>query len=112
MLSHGNADPERGFSINKRLIDIHGYNIQEQIIQTVRLVNDYLIQLGGLEIIVINRHLIQMCSDAHFKYLSEQDLKRKQSEKENDDKDKVQREEAAALNREKNHVKLKMKQNS
>ena len=97
MLSHGNADPERGFSINKRLIDIHGYNIQEQIIQAVRLVNDCLIQLGGLEIIVINRHLIQMCSDAHFKYLSEQDLKRKQSEKENDDKDKVQREEAAAI---------------
>ena len=38
-----------------------------------------------------------MCSDAHTKYLSEQDVKRKRSERENADKDKVQREQAAAI---------------
>ena len=41
---HGNADPERGFSINKRLIDLHGYNVQEETIEAIRLVKDYLIQ--------------------------------------------------------------------
>ena len=69
VLSHRNADPERGFSINKRLIDIHGYNIQEKDIEAaVRLVKDDLNQPGGLENIVINKRLIQMCSDAHLKY--------------------------------------------
>ena len=43
-LSYGNADPERGFSINKGLIDIHGYNIQEEKTEAVRLVKNYLIQ--------------------------------------------------------------------
>lgn len=69
MLSHRNADPERGFSINKRLIDIHGYNIHEKGIEAaVRLVKDDLNQSGGLENIVMNKQLIQMCSDAHLKY--------------------------------------------
>ena len=69
VLSHRNADLERGFSINKRLIDIHGYNIQEKDIEAaVRLVKDDLNQPGGLENIVINKRLIQMCSDAHLKY--------------------------------------------
>ena len=44
VLSHRNADSERGFSINKRLIDLHGYNIQEESIEAVRFVKDYLIQ--------------------------------------------------------------------
>ena len=64
------------------MIDIHGYNIQEETIEAVRLVKDYLIQLGGLENVIINKQLIKMCSDAHLKYFSEQDLKRKQAEKE------------------------------
>ena len=38
-----------------------------------------------------------MCSDAHLKYLSEQDLKGKQTEKEKADEDKAQREEVAAI---------------
>ena len=37
VLSHGNADPERGFSISKSLIDLHGYNIQEESIEGVKL---------------------------------------------------------------------------
>ena len=38
-----------------------------------------------------------MCSDAHLKYLSEQDLKGKQTEKEKADEDNAQREEVAAI---------------
>ena len=38
-----------------------------------------------------------MCSDAHLKYLSEQDLKGKQTEKEKADEDKAQRKEVAAI---------------
>ena len=63
----------------------------------MRLTKDYLIQSGRLENIVINKQLNQMCSDAHLKYLSEQDLKGKQTEKEKADEDKAQREEVAAI---------------
>ena len=31
-LSHGNAAPERGFSLNKKLLDIHGTTIQDETI--------------------------------------------------------------------------------
>ena len=63
----------------------------------MRLTKDYLIQSGRLENIVINKQLNQMCSDAHLKYLSEQDLKGKQTEKEKADEDKAQRKEVAAI---------------
>ena len=63
----------------------------------MRLTKDYLIQSGRLENIVINKQLNQMCSDAHLKYLSEQDLKGKQTEKEKADEDNAQREEVAAI---------------
>ena len=36
-LSHGNAVPERGFSVNKRLIEAHGTSIGEDTIQAYRL---------------------------------------------------------------------------
>lgn len=73
------------------------HNIQEETMKAVRLVKDYLIQSGELKNVVTNKHLIQMCSDAHLTYLSEQGLKRKEAEKEKVDKDKAQREEAAAV---------------
>ena len=63
----------------------------------MRLTKDYLIQSGRLENIVINKQLNQMCSDAHLKYLSEQDLKGKQTEKEKADEDEAQRKEVAAI---------------
>ena len=63
----------------------------------MRLTKDHLIQSGRLENIVINKQLNQMCSDAHLKYLSEQDLKGKQTEKEKADEDKAQRKEVAAI---------------
>ena len=63
----------------------------------MRLTKDYLIQSGRLQNIVINKQLNQMCSDAHLKYLSEQDLKGKQTEKEKADEDKAQRKEVAAI---------------
>ena len=36
-LSHGNAAPERGFSLNKKLLDIHGTSIQDETITVLRI---------------------------------------------------------------------------
>ena len=46
-LSHGDAVPERGFSINKILLDAHGPNIGEDKIVQIRLVEDELHRLVG-----------------------------------------------------------------
>lgn len=50
-----------------------------------------------------------MCSDAHLKYLSEQDLKKNKQEKKRLTKIKPKEKKLLQLKREKNHVKLKMK---
>lgn len=36
-LSHGNAVPEKGFSINRKLIEIHGSSINEETIEAQRI---------------------------------------------------------------------------
>ena len=46
-LSHGNAVPERGFSLNKNLLDVHGFSTSEQTIISLRLVKDYIHHDGG-----------------------------------------------------------------
>ena len=76
-LSHGNADPERGFSINKYLLDIHGSSTGEDTLEALRMIKDYLIVHGAVKNIVVDRKLIQSCSLAYSKY--EEDLKQKRS---------------------------------
>ena len=39
---HGNAVPERGFSLNRNLLDVHGFSTSEQTIISLRLVKDYI----------------------------------------------------------------------
>ena len=60
VLPHGNADPERGFSINKRIIDIHGGSLGPETIEAIRLVKDYLLTIGGVEKVAINKELLKV----------------------------------------------------
>ena len=41
-LSHGNADPERGLSLTKKVLDIHGTSLSEETIVTIRMVKDFI----------------------------------------------------------------------
>lgn len=76
LLSHGNADPEREFSINKHLLSIHGYSIGEDTVQAIRLTKDYIIKCGGSEKVPITKKLLKSCKEARSKY--ENDLYEKQ----------------------------------
>ena len=42
-LSHGNSTPERGFSINKLILGIHGYSTYEDTLTALRFVKDELL---------------------------------------------------------------------
>ena len=74
-LPHGNADPERGFSLNKNVLSVHGYSIKEETLEAIRLVKDFIIRNGGVVNIDISKDLIEYCKGSHTRYqcyLSEQ----------------------------------------
>ena len=47
-LSHSNSTPEQGFSINKVLLESHGYTMQNDTISALRFVKDELNRVGGV----------------------------------------------------------------
>lgn len=72
-LSHGNADPERGFSINKHMLDTHGTSTSKKTIEALRFVKDYVILNGSVNNMTIPKELIKICSQARQRL--EDDLK-------------------------------------
>ena len=98
-LSHGNADPERGFSINKYLLNVHGTSTSQKTIEAIRLVKDFIIMHGGVSKIDINKTLIKKCSEA--RKLWEEDLKASREAKEKEEKAKKELSEKQAADKEK-----------
>ena len=47
-LSHGNSSPGRGFSVNKRLLAVHGYSTYEDMIIVLYMIKDELLRVGGI----------------------------------------------------------------
>ena len=74
LMSHGNADPERDFSVNKNVLKKYGNNLLEDKIESIRTVKDFLIQSGGQNNVKISTEMIKICKDsraAYQKYLVE-----------------------------------------
>ena len=63
VIPHGNAEPERGFSINKHVLNIHGNSLKEDTIVALRLVKDCLIRAGGVEKFVVTKELISLAAN-------------------------------------------------
>ena len=60
LLPHGNTDPERGFSLNKNvLVAVHGFSIKEETLETIRMVEDFIIRNNGVMNIEISKDLIE-----------------------------------------------------
>ena len=78
ILSHGNADPEKGFSVNKHLLQIHGGNTGKETLEALRLVKDSKARKGGIECIKVTKALIRSCQSAHSLYTSELAEKKRQ----------------------------------
>ena len=71
-LSHGNAGPEQGFSINKAILDVHGTNLGEDNIIALRRVKHRLLQVGGVTKFEITRPLINSVKLCRQRYDDEQ----------------------------------------
>ena len=75
-LSHGNAGPEQGFSINKAIIDAHGTRIGEDIIVALRRIKHRLLLVGGVAKFEITGPSIESVKLSRRKY--EEELKEKE----------------------------------
>ena len=63
-IPHGNSDPERGFFVNKTLLNVHRASTGEETIETVRFVKDFIIRNGGLANIQVTRSMIRSSRNA------------------------------------------------
>ena len=70
-LSHRNAGPEQGFSINKALIDAHGTSLSEDMIVALRRVKHRILQVGGILNFQITRPLLESVKCSRSRYVQE-----------------------------------------
>ena len=68
LLPHGNADPERGVSLNKNVLTVHGFSIKEETLEAIRMVKDFIIRNNGVMNIEISKDLIEHCKVSHTRY--------------------------------------------
>ena len=62
LLPHGNADPERGFSLNKNVLAVHGLSVKEETVEVIWMVKDFIIRNKGVMMnIEISKDLIEHC---------------------------------------------------
>ena len=90
VLPHGNSDPERGFSINKNILKIHGYSTKEDTLIALRFIKYTLILKGGHLKIPLSKDLFVSCRGARSSYLAF--LEAQRSEKEMEKKRKLDQE--------------------
>ena len=84
ILPHGNADPEKGFSINKLLLQRHGFSISEDCIEALCFIKDYIIRIGGVSKVKIDQKMLQSCASSRARYqtyLDTENRKRKDETK-------------------------------
>ena len=56
------------FSINKMVIENHGTTIDGDALRALRMVKDYLIQIGGPQYLRINVKMPDSCQKSRMKY--------------------------------------------
>ena len=65
---HGNSTPECGFSINKIMLETHGYTIYEDAIVALKIVKDELNRVGSVTKFNIDKELIKEVKLSYSKY--------------------------------------------
>ena len=73
-LTHGNSTLERGFSINKYLLEVHRSSTSEKTLESFCFVKDEVCCFGGVKIVPISWELISSVKNAHSKYVTDQEM--------------------------------------
>jgi hypothetical protein len=75
-LSHGNSTPERGFSINKMILEIHGYSTYEDTLIALRLVKDELLRVGDETKFPVTRELLSEVKVSYSRYEADREVEK------------------------------------
>ena len=67
-ISHANVVPERGFSINKHILSLHGNSLKERTIVALRIVKDFVCIAGGATRVNITLPMIKSMKEAYSRY--------------------------------------------
>lgn len=81
-LSHGNADVERGFSLNKSIITHSRTSLSENTIIAIRHVKDAVKRYGGICAVPISAKLLNSVTKSHSFYAAAMDAEKKLEEAE------------------------------
>ena len=81
-LPHGNAEPERGFSINKTILAVHGFSLKEETPEAFRFVKDFIIKSGGGDEVEVTKELRKSCEASHSRYQFYLSQQKKEEEEE------------------------------
>ncbi|XP_034146780.1 uncharacterized protein LOC117594071 [Esox lucius] len=83
LLSHGQAEVERGFSINK---EVETCNMSEETVVVQRLICDQVNVCGGVTRVPLTKELISYCSSARSRYRAHLEEEKKKRETEENSK--------------------------
>ena len=87
LLSHGQAQVERGFSINK---EVSSTNMSQRTLMARRIIKDHMTSIDGIDNFVITKELIQSCKLSRQQYMrSLESEKNKNEEKVKCEKRKI-----------------------
>ena len=92
-ISHSNSVQQRGFSISKCFLDIHGNSTKNYTIVALRMVKDQISSVEGIMNVSIYKQLLSSVQSARQRYHCDIEAKRKQGDME---KWKVNKEKKAA----------------
>lgn len=87
-LSHGNADAERGFSVNKAVLH-HRELLKEDTIVAIRMVKDAIIQYGSVENFPMPRRLLDLCAASRKKYFVHLDIEKENAQNLQKEQEKI-----------------------
>jgi len=76
-VSHGNAAPECGFSINKGLLVTHGNSLDSQTLVALRIVKGGILNAGGFLNVPLTKQLLTSVKTSYQKYQADLEAKRK-----------------------------------
>lgn len=94
-ISHANADPERGFSHNKSILE-HRETLVEDTISAIRMVKDAILQYGSVEEFPNTRRLLDLCAASRKKYFLHLEIEKERQLKLAKEKEKSQEALAAS----------------
>ena len=92
-ISHGKSALKSRFSINKHILDIHGYSLKEDTIEALRVVKDAILRNPSLFDVPVTKEMLRSVKGSRQRYQVDLEAKRLLLEKESSHKDRRRKKE-------------------